>query len=666
MLRPRITPCLLVHKGGLVKTVGFKTPKYVGDPINAVKIFNEKEADELIVLDIDATVNNTEPDYRLIANLAAECRMPLCYGGGIKTHEQAKRIIGLGVEKVAISSAAVETPELISRIADEIGRQSVVVVLDVKKRMFSEDYDVFTKNASNNTHRSVFDLAAEVERLGAGELVINSIDRDGTMRGYDLVLAEKIRRAVKIPITILGGAGSLADLEALIRSCGVLGASAGSLFVFKGPYRAVLINYPTYAQRDELIGRAGLLRRSIEETNRCNNRQTGGRKLTIGIDASNLRGGGGLTHLVELLGAAKPAEHGIECIVVWSGKPTLGELEDRPWLDKRYVSALDKGLLRRLLWQRYYLSKAARDAGCDMLFVPGGSYAGSFRPMVTMSQYLLPFEMRELKRYGWSLFAIKLLILRLTQANSFREAKGVIFLTEFARDVVSKVVGNLGGAARIIPHGLSPRFKIAPKTQCALTDYDDTHPYRILYVSSIDEYKHQWHVVDAVATLRKRGLPIVLDLIGPAYLPALEKLYASMARVDQESTWVHYHGEIPFKELHHYYSRADLGLFASSCENLPIILLETMASGLPIACSKKQPMKDILGDAGMFFDPEQPSDIAGTLSKLMESPQLRADLAKKSYERAQQFTWQRCADETLEFLVATVDGKGKTKELSDV
>jgi cyclase len=256
MLRPRITPCLLIHKAGLVKTVGFKAHKYVGDPLNAVKIFNEKEADELIVLDIDATVNNAEPNYRMIANLAAECRMPLCYGGGIKTPEQAKQIISLGVEKVAISSAAVVNPKLISRIAEEIGRQSVVVVLDVKKRLFSIDYHVFTNNAHNNTKRSVFDLAVEAEKLGAGELVINSIDLDGAMQGYDLSLAKRVRQTVNIPISILGGAGSLDDIGALIRTCGVIGASAGSLFVFKGIYKAVLINYPTLVQRDELIRKA--------------------------------------------------------------------------------------------------------------------------------------------------------------------------------------------------------------------------------------------------------------------------------------------------------------------------------------------------------------------------------------------------------------------------
>jgi imidazole glycerol-phosphate synthase subunit HisF len=253
MLRPRVIPCLLVHEGGLVKTVGFKSPKYVGDPINAVKIFNEKEADELVVMDIDATVNGVEPDYKMIANLAAECRMPLCYGGGVRTAEQAKRIISLGVEKVALSAAVINDPNLIRQIADEIGQQSVVVVLDVKKRLFSKEYDVFTHNGKKNTKRDAVEVAKQVQALGAGEIVINSIDNDGEMKGYDLLLAHKIRQAVNIPITMLGGAGSLNDISALIKTCGVVGASAGSLFVFKGVYKAVLINYPNVIQRDELF-----------------------------------------------------------------------------------------------------------------------------------------------------------------------------------------------------------------------------------------------------------------------------------------------------------------------------------------------------------------------------------------------------------------------------
>lgn len=253
MLRPRITPCLLVHEGGLVKTVSFKSPKYVGDPINAVKIFNEKEADELIVLDIDATVNRAEPDYRLIADFAGESRMPICYGGGVRSAAQARKIIGLGIEKVAISAAAIETPALVTEMAQEIGRQSVVVVLDVKRRFMSKEHEVFTHNGKKATGRNAVDMAVQAAALGAGELVINSIDNDGKMQGYDLELAARIRAAVNIPMTFLGGAGSLDHIGALIRQCGVVGASAGSLFVFKGAFKAVLINYPSVPQRDQLI-----------------------------------------------------------------------------------------------------------------------------------------------------------------------------------------------------------------------------------------------------------------------------------------------------------------------------------------------------------------------------------------------------------------------------
>lgn len=253
MLRPRIIPCLLIKDSGLVKTVRFKDPKYVGDPINAVKIFNEKEADELIVIDIDASAHDREPDYQKIAHLASECRMPLCYGGGVRTAEQAKRIIALGVEKVAISSAALANPALISEIAAEIGRQSVVVVLDHKQRLLGKTQDVWTHNGTRNTKRSVIDVALEMEKLGAGEIVINSIDNDGKMKGYDLALASQLREALTVPLTVLGGGGSLDDMHKVVTACGVVGVAAGSFFVFKGPYRAVLISYPTAQQKRDSI-----------------------------------------------------------------------------------------------------------------------------------------------------------------------------------------------------------------------------------------------------------------------------------------------------------------------------------------------------------------------------------------------------------------------------
>jgi cyclase len=244
-----------------VKTQGFKDPKYVGDPINAVKIFNEKEADELIVLDIDATVLGREPNFGLIAKLAAECRMPLCYGGGVKTAAQAARIVDMGVEKVAVSAAAISNPALLSDIAAAVGRQSVVAVLDVRKKtgLFSNGYAVYTHNGKTVHKTDPFALAKQLQDAGVGEIVVNSIDRDGLMQGYDLDLACQFRDALKVPMTIMGGAGSLEHVAQLVSRLGVVGAAAGSLFVFKGKYRAVLINYPTPAQKTQLCRDAQLI-----------------------------------------------------------------------------------------------------------------------------------------------------------------------------------------------------------------------------------------------------------------------------------------------------------------------------------------------------------------------------------------------------------------------
>lgn len=252
MLRPRIIPSLLVHENGLVKTVNFKNPKYVGDPINAVKIFNEKEVDELAVFDIDATVLGKEPNYSLIERLASQSMMPLCYGGGVKTVEQAQRIFSLGIEKIALSSAVLQNPKLITEISDRVGAQSVIVVLDVKKKLLG-GYEVYTHNGKKSTGINPFKFVEEAEKLGAGEIVINSIDKDGVMKGYDLDLIAKVREKISIPMTVLGGAGSLGDIEKVIDVHGVIGVAAGSLFVFKGPYKAVLINYPTQLEKNKIF-----------------------------------------------------------------------------------------------------------------------------------------------------------------------------------------------------------------------------------------------------------------------------------------------------------------------------------------------------------------------------------------------------------------------------
>ena len=252
MLRPRIIPCLLIKNGGLAKTINFGNQKYVGDPINAVKIFNEKEVDELIVLDIGATVLGKTPNYILIENLANECRMPLCYGGGVKTVEQVEKIISLGVEKVSLSSAVLDTPELITEAAERVGSQSIVVALDYKKTGIRRRYEILTHNGLRKTGFNPVEFARKVEELGAGELLVNSIEKDGVMTGYDLDLATQVREVINIPLTVLGGAKSLESIEDLIHRFGIIGAAAGSLFVFKGKYRAVLINYPDRTTKESI------------------------------------------------------------------------------------------------------------------------------------------------------------------------------------------------------------------------------------------------------------------------------------------------------------------------------------------------------------------------------------------------------------------------------
>lgn len=257
MLRSRIIPCLLVHNKGLVKTLRFSTEngKYLGDPINAVKIFNEKYVDEIMVIDIDATVQKREPDYDMIKNIATECRMPLCYGGGVTTVEQVRKIIKLGAEKVAISAAGMNNPNLLCQISKAVGAQSVVLVLDIMKKrsLFGDgNYEIFTHNGKQKTGKKLYDFLDEIKDITYGELVINNIDLDGAMTGYDLDMCEKVRELTEIPLTFLGGAGSYNDLKTLVNRFGVIGAAAGSIFVFKGKYKAVLIQYPMTNEKKDI------------------------------------------------------------------------------------------------------------------------------------------------------------------------------------------------------------------------------------------------------------------------------------------------------------------------------------------------------------------------------------------------------------------------------
>jgi len=373
--------------------------------------------------------------------------------------------------------------------------------------------------------------------------------------------------------------------------------------------------------------------------------------MILGIDTCHIRGvGGTVTHLVELLRVADPLAHGFSQVIAWGDQAILDRIEHRPWLLKSRQPLLDKSLLHRLYWQRYRLPRLAREAGCAVLFVPSGSFLCDFRPTVTMSQNMLPFEWRELRRFGGSWMTVRLVVLRLVNAHSFRRADGLIFLTRYARDFVMRTIKTTAAKTTLIPHGIGGQFACPGREQMAISQYSTDRPFRVVYVSSVSMYKHQWQAVEAVAQLRASGVPVALELVGAAYPPALKRLKRTLDRVDPSEQFARYSGTVPYGEMHTRYRAADLCLFASSCENLPNNLLEGMASGLAIACSNRGPMPEVLGEAGLYFDPENPRSMASALKTLIDSPELRARMAKASFERSRAYSWTRCARSTLDVL----------------
>ncbi len=252
MLITRVIPCLLLRRAALVKTVRFKNPSYVGDPINTVRIFNEKEVDELVFLDITATPESRGPQLELIAEISRECFMPFGYGGGIRTLEDVRNVLATGAEKAILNTSAWKNPGLVTEAAAQFGSQSIVVSMDVKRSLFGKQ-QVVVGCGREKTGQDPVAYAKRMAELGAGELLLTSVDRDGTFEGYDLELVQQVSRAVGIPVVACGGAGNLQHLREVVRDGGASAAAAGSLFVFQGAHRAVLINYPEREKLDTLF-----------------------------------------------------------------------------------------------------------------------------------------------------------------------------------------------------------------------------------------------------------------------------------------------------------------------------------------------------------------------------------------------------------------------------
>lgn len=367
----------------------------------------------------------------------------------------------------------------------------------------------------------------------------------------------------------------------------------------------------------------------------------------VAIDASRNRSGGALAHLLGILQACDPRDHGIAAIHLWSYRRLLEQVPDRPWLVKHGPVALEGSLPGQLWWQRRHLPGELRAAGCDLLLSTDAGTVCRFRPAVVMSRDMLSFEGREMQRYPRLSFArIRLELLRHMQVASLRHATADIFLTRYAAEVIQGFTGPLP-RVRVIPHGIGEHFRL---TQRAGSGATGPREMRCLYVSNADLYKHQWHVVRAIARLRRQGLPLRLTLVGGGSGLPLALLDQAIREEDPASRFVEVIAAIPHSDIPRYLAEADLFVFASSCENMPNTLVEAMAAGLPIACSDRGPMPEVLGDAGTYFDPENPDSIAAAVERLARDPSLRAECARKASAAAQQYSWERCARETWGYI----------------
>ncbi len=372
------------------------------------------------------------------------------------------------------------------------------------------------------------------------------------------------------------------------------------------------------------------------------------REIIVGVDASRNRSGGAKAHLIGVLKQGNPLEQGIRQVHVWSYKMLLDSLPGRPWLIKHNPVALEQSLIRQVLWQVFSLPAEMRKVGCDIMLNTDAGTLSNVKPSVTISQDMLSYEPGEAERYGWSKARLRLLLLRYIQNRSLRRADGAIFLTNYAASIIQRSCGTLSSIA-IIPHGVGDNFKVIVPTD--KWPNNNERPIRILYISNVAWYKHQWMVVRAVELLKKKGKNVMLTLVGGGSGPAQQRLEKLIALSDPKGEYIRQIGFVPQSDLPAYLAQADIFVFASSCENMPNTLVEAMAAGLPIACSNRGPMPEILRDGGVYFDPEDPEAIAQALNKLMTNSILRQYSADKAKQRAMQYSWYRCAKETWEFVV---------------
>lgn len=372
--------------------------------------------------------------------------------------------------------------------------------------------------------------------------------------------------------------------------------------------------------------------------------------IVVGIDASRNRSGGAQAHLAGILEADDPLKHGIREIHLWTYLALMKSIPDRPWLIRHSPKELEGSLISQVWWQSFKFPSELKKAGCSIVLNTDAGTVSGYRPSVTMSRDMLSYEPGEIERYGLTRARLRLILLRYIQNRSLRNSDGVIFLSRHAADVIQRSCGRLSRIAHI-PHGVGNDFKSSHWEQKDRPASEK--PIRCLYVSNTAMYKHQWVVVRAIADLRRRGHKLELVLAGGGSGRAQRLLDSEIATRDPAGSFVKLAGVIPKNELPRLLARADLFIFASSCENMPNTLIEAMAVGLPIACSNRGPMPEVLGHGGEYFDPEDPCSIADAVERIIKDQEFRSSIAQKAKDLSEQFSWTRCANETWEFIIDT-------------
>lgn len=372
--------------------------------------------------------------------------------------------------------------------------------------------------------------------------------------------------------------------------------------------------------------------------------------MNLVIDASNIRQGGGVTHLQEVLKTADFKKHGFSKVTVWAPQNTLDRIGELPLLERKAHPLIEKSGWTAM-WFRMRVLDRLIAPDTDLLWCPGGTCLSSFRPYVTMVRNFLPFEAVERDRFKYSKTWLRYLYLGYVQTKSFKRAKGLIHISHKTHEVINEQMDIVGVEQTTIHHGLNPRFYMAPREQRDFTDFTTQQPARLLYVSPINHYKHQDKLVQAVALVRGKGIPIQLDLVGPAFSAAKANFDRVVQDCDPGAEWIKWHGEVPYAEVQNYYRDADLYPCMSSCETFGMILLEAMASGLPILCSNKSALPEIQGGSCPEVDPEDVNAVAEGLELMIRDRVLREKSAQQAFERAQSFTWKQCAEKTFAFLV---------------